>query len=241
MKYLYIILAIILVTTGASLFYIWPNQPQEKKDVLVTINGHDISRQDIQGETRSYHESGSDALETIITKQLLINEAQKQAIDKEAKFRKELKDYYEQSLIKILMERENASLNINVSDQEIENYLNGFGKIYTFLLLKSRELPSLEELKKKGSVHSSSFEDLSKNLQLTLVNLKPGERAMEFETGNENYAVLLEKIEGSSQMPKNISANQVRKILEEHKRRQLINEWIVDLRKKASVIIHQVK
>jgi hypothetical protein len=241
MKYLYIILAIILVVTGASLLYIWPNQPKEKTDVLVTINGHDISRQDILGAEKSYHESGSDALESVITKELLIQEAQKQAIDKEAKFRQELKDYYEQSLIKILLERENASLNIKVSNKEINNYLNSFGKTYTFLLLKSKALPSLAEMKENGIVHSSRFEDLSQNLQLALADLKPGERAMEFETGNENYAVLLEKIEGVNERPKNISTDHVRKILEEHKRRQLINDWIAGLRKKASVTIHQVK
>jgi len=240
MKYLLIILAIILAVTGATLVSFWPNQPKVGKDVLVTINGHDISRSDIQtnDEFGSHHESRSDFLDSVITKELLINEAQKLDIDREANFRKELKDYYEQSLIKILMERKYASLHIQVSDHEINNYLNCFGKTYTFLLLKSRELPSIEELKQKGTLNSSRFEDLSENLQLALAGLKPGKRAMEFETGNENYAVLLQKIEGNTVRPTAIKTEQVRKILEEHKRRQQINHWIVDLRKKASITIH---
>jgi hypothetical protein len=240
MKYLFIILAIVLAVTGATLLSFWPNQPKEKTDVLVTINGHDISRSDIRtGDVPgSHHESHSDFLDSVITKELLINEAQKQNIDKEANFRKELKDYYEQSLIKILTERESASFHIQISDQEIENYLNCFGKTYTFLLLKSRQLPSLDDLKKKGTPHSGRFEDLSESLQLALANLKPGERAMEYETGNENYALLLQKIEGNTEKPAAIRTDQVRKILEDHKRRQQINNWILDLRKKASITIH---
>ncbi len=241
MKYLLIILAIVVAITGASLFFIWPSQPKEKKDVLVTINGHDISRSDLRadGAPGSFHESGNDYLESVITRELLINEAQRQNIDKEASFRKELKEFYEQSLIKILMERENASLRVKVSDKEVASYLDCFGKNYSFLLLKSRELPSPEDLKKNGTLHSGRFEDLSESLQLALAGLRPGERAMEYETGNENYAVLLEKIEGTSEKPAAISTDKVRKILEEHKKRQEINNWISNLRKKASITIHK--
>ncbi len=242
MKYLRIVFAIVLMITIATLFYMWPNRPLEKKDVLVTINGHDVSRNDIQadGFSGSYHQTGAEFLDSVITKEILINEAQKQNIDKEAKFRKELKEYYEQALIKILMERENASIQVKVSDQEVENYLNCYGKTYTFLLLKSSAPPSLSDLKKEGTPHSGRFEDLSESLQLALAGLKPGERTMEFETGNENYAILLEKIEGTTDKNIAVGKEQARKILEEHKRRQKINSWIAGLRKRASITIHKV-
>ncbi len=241
MKYLFIILAIIVAVTGASLLSIWPHHPKEKPDILVTINGHDITRSDFQkgDNLGSHHESGDDYLDSLITKELLINEAQKQNIDREANFRKELKDYYEQTLINILMQRENASIQVQVSDQDIKNYLDCFGKTYTFSLLKARDLPTVDDLKKKGTSHTSRFEDLSESLQLALADLKPGDRAMEYETGNENYAVLLEKIEGTPKKSATMSTDKVRKILEEHKRRQLINNWIIGLRKKASITIHQ--
>lgn len=240
MKYLLIILAILLAITGATLFFIWPSRQVEKKDVLVTINGHNISRSDIQddGLLVSPHESDKDLIDSVITKELLINEAQRQNIDKEPGFRKELKDYYEQSLIKILMERENASIKVTVTNQEISNYLECFGKTYTFLLLKSRQMPSVDDLKKHGTPHTGRFQDLSRSLQLALAGLKPGDRAMEYETGNENYAVLLEKIEGDTVKPATIGTDKVRRILEEHKRRQAIDNWITALRKKASITIH---
>lgn len=243
MKYLFIILTIILAITAATIVFIWPDQPKEKKDILVTINGHDISRTDMQeeGRTGSHHGSGSDFIDSVITKQLLIEEAQKLSIDKEPSFRKELKEYYEQSLIKVLMERENTSLQVQVSDKDVDNYLNSFGKTYTFMRLKTMEPPSVESLKKQGMVHSARFEDLSENLQLVIASLKPGKMAMEFETGNENYAVLLDKIEGSTERPVSIDPIKVRKTLAEHKRRQQINNWINDLRKKASVTIHKQK
>jgi hypothetical protein len=243
MKYLFVILTIILAISAATIFLIWPDQPKVKKDILVTINGHDISRSDMQeeGKTGSHHGSSNDLIDSVITKQLLIEEAQKLSIDKEPSFRKELQDYYEQSLIKVLMERENASLKVEVSDQEVDNYLNCFGMTYSFMRLKTLEPPSVESLKKNGMVYSARFEDLSENLQLVIAGLKPGEIAMEFETGNENYAVLLEKIEGTRGKPASIDPVKVRKTLAEHKRRQQINNWINDLRKKASVTIHKQK
>jgi hypothetical protein len=243
MKYLFILLTIVLAISAATFFFIRPQHPQDKKDILVTINGHDISREDIrkEGRTGSHHESGSDFLDSVISKQLLIEEAQRLDIDKEPSFRKELKDFYEQSLIKVMLERKNASLQVLASDQEIDNYLNGFGMTYTFLLLKTHGPPSVDTLKSKGQRHSARFEDLSEGLRLALSTLKPGEMAMEFETGNENTAILLEKIEGTVERNASIDRDRIRNILTEHKRGQLINNWINDLRKKATVTIHKQK
>ena len=243
MKYLSIILTIILALTAATLLFIWPSQPKEKKDIIVTINGHDISRSDIQEErtTGSYHESSSDFLNSVITRQLLIQEAQKHSIDKELSFRKELKEYYEQSLIKILMERKNASLQTQVKDQEVQTFLHSFGRTYSFMLLKTREPPTADLLKKNGTLHSALFEDLSENLQLILATLKPGEMAMEFETGNENSAILLEKVEGAGDTSASIDPERARTILIEHRKRQQISNWINELRKNASITIQKQK
>jgi hypothetical protein len=243
MKYLFIILTIILAITAATFFFIWPEHPKGKKDILVTINGYDISRSDLreEGRTGSHHESNSDVLDSIITKQLLIEEAQKLNIDKEPNFRKELQEYYEQSLIKILTERKNASFQIQVTHQEVENFLNNFGKTFTFRLLKIRETPTAEFLRNNGMLYSARFEDLSENIQLVLADLKPGEMAMEYDTGNENNAILLEKIEGTSEKPGSIEPERIRNILDEHKKRQLINNWIHNLRTKATITIHKQK
>ena len=241
MKYLFIILAIILTVTGATLYSLWPPAQKNNNDVLITINGHDISRTDIlpNRSQSSHHQSTVDFLDSIITKELLINEAQRQGIDKEEIFRKELKDYYEQSLIKILMDRENALHKVTVNDQEVNQYLDQFGKTFNFLQMKSQDLPSADDIRKNGTPHTSRFDDLSESLQLTLAGLKPGETTMEYETGNENYAILLDHIEGSAHRPEALTPNQVRKMLEEQKRRQQINTWIGELKKKASIIIHQ--
>jgi hypothetical protein len=243
MKYLFILLAIVITMTAITGYLIWPDQLKEKKDILVTINGHAISRNDIQekGGAGSHHEIGNDFLDAVISKQLLIEEAQKLNIDQEPNFRKELQNFYEQSLIKVLLERKNTSLQVHVSDQEVENYLNSLGLTYTFRLLKTIETPSIDILKQKGELISARFEDMSENLQLALAGLKPGEITMMFETGNENYAVLLEKKEGTTKKSSSMDPLRVRKILEEHKRGQEINNWINNLRKSASINIHQQK
>ncbi|MDR3629213.1 MAG: hypothetical protein P4L42_02625 [Desulfocapsaceae bacterium] len=241
MKYLFIILIILLGVSAATFFFILPEQPKDKQDILITINGHDILRKDIQSQgANAYRHTGSDDyLNTIITRQLLIEEAQKLAIDREASFRNQLKEYYEQSLINILMQRKNASLQVQVSDEEIENFINCYGKTYTFFILKTRDLPTVEFLKKNGVRYSARFEDLGQNLELTLANLKQGEMALAFETISESSAVFLEKVEGNSERSAAMDHEKIRTLLTEQKKMIEINNWMNQLRKNASITIKQ--
>jgi hypothetical protein len=82
---------------------------------------------------------------------------------------------------------------------------------------------------------------LSENLQLILADLKPGEMAMEFETGNESSVILPEKTEGAGNSSASMDSERVRKILIEHKKRQQISNWINELRNNASITIQKQK
>ncbi len=127
MKYLYYILAIVVAATLLSLFFLWPEQEVDGKDPLFTINGQKYTRESITSQYSKfgYHsDNKSEMIDTAISRELLIQEAQKQAIDRESSFRASLKNYYENGLIKILLDRKNDTLQIDISDADIDRYIS---------------------------------------------------------------------------------------------------------------------
>ena len=64
----------------------------------------------------SHHENRQEFLKSVVVEQLLIQEAKRQKIDQEPQFREAIKNHYEQSLVKILLERKNQSLDETVTE-----------------------------------------------------------------------------------------------------------------------------
>lgn len=83
------------------------------------------------------------------------------------------------------------------------------------------------------------FDKLSNSLQLTLANLQPGELVIQSDTGSDRYAIRLEKVSPTPAAQTVLPERQrIREMLIEYKRQQLIAVWLEELRKKASITIH---
>lgn len=242
MKYLLTILAIVCAASLINLFYMWPHKPMAQKDIAVTINGHQLAQADLKAEeTQSgYHqETKADMLDSLITKELLIQEAQRLKIDKEENFRKTLKIFYEQSLIKILMDRTYSNAKVDVSEIEIDRYLSFFGKTVTFSRLPVSSTPPYAPISQNGLQNEVLFDDLADSLKLLIAGLEPGKHALKFDTGNEQYAIRLDSISPAASIEPYIPERKiVRNILEQNKKQQQIAEWLNELRKKASITIN---
>ncbi|MCP3932147.1 MAG: hypothetical protein GY705_23995 [Bacteroidetes bacterium] len=244
MKYLLSIVIIIAITSLLTFYLLRPPAPLEHNDPLLTINGHTISRTTIQNltKTKGHHSvSDQDKIDSIITKTLLIEEAQRLNIDREASFRASLKNYYEQSLIKVVTERQYSKIDAEVSEQEIDQYISHFGRTFTFTLLNSNTLPSSVIIRRDGELRSVLFDELSKPFKQEIAGLLPGETGFIFVTGSEGYAVLLNNIKGKGILPATINREKIAKSLIEHKKEKEITNWINDLRQKASIILHEGK
>ncbi len=214
----------------------------DKKNIAVTINGHDLAKTTIttKGDKAGYyHEGYAELLDSAIIRELLIQEAQHQAIDKEESFRVSLKTFYEESLIKTLMDRQYDMLKVEVNDKEIDNYFGLYGNMITFtrlpVLTSLTQIPTSDQ----GPQNEVLFDDLADSLKLLLSNCKPGEYAIKFDTGSEQYAIRLDKVTPAVDMPTaKPDRDQVRKMLEDYKRQQQIANWLNALRSKASITIH---
>jgi len=245
MKYLYIIASIVALASILFLFSLMPEKETPQNDLALTVNGHDIGNSTVQQEnTRyGYHtEEQSDLYETIITRELLIQEAKKQQIDKEPGFRKALKDYYETSLIKILFERKNKELIIDIKDAEIKNYLSYLGKTVTFTRLDSIPETATSASSAKGITTTALFNDLADPIKMLLSSLSPGQFGIRFDTGSEKFALRLDKVEDTTKSaPIEANRDKIIESLSDFKREQQINNWLTELRQKATITIHNKK
>lgn len=218
MKYLLTILALVAISSMVTLYYLWPDTPPE-------VNGDDNAL-----HASSYHQPGQQAREAAsVTRQILVQEAQRVGIDKENSFRKSLKEYYEQSLVKVLTDRKLAEMKVSVSEDDVDRYLSRFGHVFTFTRF-SIEGGTVQE--DSGFQSTVLFGELSVTLRLLIADLNPGESAKQFETGTEINLIRLDKIE-LADAPAVVKSDRsrVREQLENHQRSLQIDRWINGLQK----------
>jgi len=244
MQYIRIILAILIIASIATLIYLWPRAVTEKRDVVATVNGYQLQKSDLTASRDGKEEIDQPMAELVnsaITRELLLQEAQRQKIDKEEAFRKSLKDFYEQSLLKILMDRKYASLNVTVSDGEINNYLSLFGKTIRFTRLPVAVEPPYNPISGQGQTTTVLFDDLADSLKPIIASLKPGEHTMRFDTGHEQYALRLDEVAASpaaSAAPAAPPRAMAKAMIEQSKKEQMIAQWLMEMRRNANITIH---
>ncbi|MFT5726109.1 MAG: hypothetical protein ACI8PB_000227 [Desulforhopalus sp.] len=242
MKYIITILVIICAAASVTLYFIWPEKAADITNVAVTVNGHNLAKNRVEtaGEKNGYHsEEYAELLDSAITRELLIQEAQQQDLDKEESFRISLKTFYEESLIKTLMDREYSKPTTQITDAEVDTYLSYFGKTVTFLRLPFVDNKVQIPTDVPASENEVLFDDLAEPMKILLSSLKPGEHVVTFDTGNEQYAIRLEKVGEVSDIITTLPAREhVKVMLEEYKQQQQIDNWLYELRNKASITIH---
>lgn len=245
MKYLFIILAIVSLATVLSLFSFLPGKTPSKDHIAISINGHDIARDAVTAENKrsGYHsEKQSELFDAVITRELLIQEAERQAINKEETFRQSLKQFYENSLIKILLDRKNDQLKAEVSDAELDSYIALLGKIVTFTRLDAIPGSATEANGAKGLTNTALFSDLATPVKMVLASLQPGQFGIQFDTGTEKYAIRLDNVQPSPDpSAQNVDRQHLFAILADYKREQQMNQWLADLQQNATIIIHSDK
>lgn len=103
------------------------------KSALVKINNYEINKEEFEEgfKTSSFgvtdsEESRKEFLENLIDRKLILQDAQKQGLDKEASFLKAIERFWEQSLLKIALDKKSKEIagSVSISDKEIEDRYN---------------------------------------------------------------------------------------------------------------------
>jgi len=241
MRYIYYIF-IILFGLSAIIGYELRDKGASPKETAIIVNNKVITAEEFN---RLYSSKSSDKgdkgdfINSLITKELLIQEAEKEGVDKGEAFRISIQNFYEQSLIKLLMDRKCGCINANVTDDELNRYITLLNaKIYFTVF----DFDSIEEAHKgnyrDGESRGVDFEDLSKDMRNSIISLKEGQMTEPVKNREKYSVVRLDKIEHmTSRMPPDLEKEKIKKMLAKERKEKLLNDWVVDLRKRAAVKI----
>ncbi len=239
MRYLYYIAGIMVLFSAWAMYTLFSGKVEISKPALV-INDQIITRSQLENmlEAQSYRGSYEENLDQLITRQLLIQEAVRQEINKEESFRRAVQNYYEQSLIKILMDRQDKAASIHSSREEIQKYKD---LANTHVVIVSRAYKD-EESALKGSpvisqeIIESDFLDLPDHLRFMVFSLGKGgfSTPFSFETGVWVYEVQ-DVIPIEDTLDEEPSDEEIQFFLRAHKKNQTMDAWIKQLREKAEI------
>lgn len=129
------LLAILLSAAGCT-----RGGSEEKQDLLAKINNYEVTREEFEREFKDSSfgradtlESRKEFLDNLINRKLILQDAQARGLDKDKDFLRLIERFWEQSLLKIALDRKTKEVSgaVFVSDKAVEdvyNKLAGEGK-----------------------------------------------------------------------------------------------------------------
>ncbi|MBF0522024.1 MAG: peptidyl-prolyl cis-trans isomerase [Candidatus Omnitrophica bacterium] len=240
---------------------------EQNSPVVAEINNYRLTAEDFQVEALL---SVPDVLKAedvpalkeqiyqdLLTKELLVQEAQKSNLDKDKHFMKEIEDYWKQALIKRIMNRKTNEYirTSTVSEEELKNAYALLSRKIQAQMVYCKDKDSAATLSKSGvnfdavalqlkerilfsQAADFSAGELSKPLEDTLFSLKAGQISAPLEYNN-TWVVF--KAIGESQ--ENLKAyeqmvGQLKKMVLRKKVQDKLNRWVKNLKDSARVVRH---
>lgn len=265
-----------ILVIAASILNFWGctrdlgEQSAEERQIVARINNYRMSVADFKNGVgfvlaSKYlyvepNEVKGELLDELITRNVLLQEAQREGLDKERAFMKEIERYWEQSLLKLLlkMRAEELSRIIFVEDSEIiDEYGRMKRKIFAQLVIlnsqKAAEKLSSASIDKFDAVKDTVKEkivsqqppewrilgDLPQYLEEPLFSLGAGRISYPIKCGNNWAVIKILKDESAGIEPFKNMAFAIRKSILKRKKEQALEEWIEGLRKNVFIKINK--
>lgn len=233
--------------------------------VIAKINNFELQASDfkeaLDPALMKYYtvEDKEQLLEMLISKEILLQEAQKLDLDKEKAFMKEVEGYWEQALLKSLINRklEELSGKVKVDDDEVlKEYSRLKRRVQAELVIFS-DKASAEKLSKSGPGSGEArlalkdkivsevpldwytTRDLPTEIEGPLFTMKPGELSAPIEY-NKSWIVL--KVVGEEENkvgPLEELKGRIREDILRTKKQELLEAWSADLRRKANIRVNR--
>lgn len=169
-KYLFFPLALILAAGCGRV--------AKERIVLAKINNYEITQEEFEEEFKESNfgrtdtlESRKEFLDSLINRKLILQDAQREGLDKEKNFLKMIERFWEQSLLKLALDKKSREIagSVLVSDKTIEETYNrmlkegkadkSYDQMYQqikweIIKLKEAQMMNgwIEELRKKANV-----------------------------------------------------------------------------------------
>lgn len=244
MKYLIMIFCVFVL---ATLFAGYWHLDKTKHDAIaiiindrtITLDEFNKNFSELPDHARDSYavENKEDFIQSLIDKELLIQESQNLGIDRDESFRRSIQNFYEQSLIKILMDRKIASISGEVTEEEIDYCIKLSGtKVHLTLFDYNTIESAKEKAPGEGRTVEALFKDLSAAVKIILLPLEIGDYSEPMANGNQYTVYRLDNLEEVPELaPTGLSRETIQKTVNNAKREREINQWLQGLRAKADI------
>ncbi len=171
-KALFSVLICSLIFTGCS-----PAGDNGDNRVVAQVDKYQMSVEDLKHELKNIPYDEKEYLNTkegrleyidrLLEKEILLQQAQRQGLDREKDFMKSIESYWEQALLKLLLERKSKEISgsTHVYDNEIEEYYMASGERLPFPRVKGSIKRAIRQ-EKETEAMNSWIEELKEKLYI---------------------------------------------------------------------------
>ncbi|HKK99145.1 MAG TPA: hypothetical protein VJ943_02765 [Desulfotignum sp.] len=242
MRYIYYIAVIMLVFSGLAVYGLVDTRI-EISEPFISINDRIISKTEFEKMTRRKpaYMTREQFIESVIDQQLMIQEAIQMDIHKEESFRESVENFYEQSLIKILLDRKMDALIVDVTEDEIEQYreLTGYRLFLTKFIYPGMK-DAINKANGTAKKITADFTALPDDLKFTVLTLEKGAVSQPKDMGMQGVVVYSlddkKPIQSNGSLQQEaVDARHIQDFLQNMKKEQLLDEWTRNIRQSADI------
>ena len=240
MKYIYSILGIILLLTCVMLTVNSNDLEQPPDKNALVVNDRSISFAELQQrwqEKPYYYRDEKALLDDLVLREVLVRQAIADGIADEEQFKRLVRDFFEQSLVKTLLDRKQQEVQVNISAADLARFRKARQSGYRLSLIRYETLQQAES--GKGGRLQTMAEDYAffpESIQLRLLALPVGQLSDPFADGAEFARMRIEKIEPLEQSETMSESDEslhgkLKYMLQQKK----VGEWVDATRQRAVV------
>ncbi len=258
MRYIYIVIGLILVIVGISGMTLLKKRTPSSGEAA-RVNERVITVDEFK---EAYEEKASTSpvppdkkefLDALITKEILIQEAKRLGLDREEPFRRSIQNYYEQTLLKDLTQKKMSDLKVSVSEEEIAAYYANMGKIYELGFVTEPSEREADEAiahfpAEKASKRRLRIDEIPHEMLDPVLSLRVGEvfpkpipcqkGLLVFKCEKGFLVFRLESYMITPVPPLAQVHEEIRRTLEEKRRRGELEGWLEGLRNRSRITIN---
>lgn len=234
-------------------------KPKDKK-IVATVNDSDIPLTELQESIscslRQFSAAEPDShavedqLETMIERKLMIQEAMRRKLSESERFQRSIKDHWEQTLIRELVDElsRHWAGTLRVTADEISREYRRMERrlVIRAARTETRELAELFRMKmQKGErvdcaelLGPSLYDDLRNSPLRQAFDLGAGE-TMIIEHEDDFIAVQIQSVEKTELPPINSLKKSITESLMEHKKQQALSEWVAALKRASKITVNK--
>jgi len=231
MRYIYYIIGILIVLSLAAGLFL--RYDPVRGETFLTVNQRTFSQQEftqLQQSPAFRHLKQEELLDDLVMRELLLQQARARHLDRKPEFLRAIRNHYEQTLVKTLLEDQINKLELQIDSAQVTGYRSCLGQSYRLKLQPTAD--------SAGGAQEivGDFIDLPTVLQQQLVEFDEQRPTTTFYfAGNQVQLKILAR--RPVPQPPQLSDQEIRSTLSDALRQQALNGWLAELRSAADVKI----